>query len=309
MLSHPVTLKQLHYLLSLEEAGHFRIAAERAGVTQPSLSAQIQNLELALGTTLVERRPRGATLTVQGREVASRARQVLNDVQSIIDVARMTGSSLSGTIRLGAKATLGPYLLPHVVADLHKSFPELKLYIREAAPRELSSELERGVHDLILAQLPVSHSGFEVRRLFREPLWLAVASDHSFARRDTVEVEDLRGQDVLSVSPRYHLHDQVGQLCNEFGARLRQDYEGTSLDALRQMVGMGMGITFLPAIYAQTEISPGSDVVARPIRNRQILRSIALVWRASTPSDKAFDTIAKAIRSTARRKFPHLIFD
>ena len=153
---HPrITLKQLHYLVALGETKHYRRAAEKCHISQPSLSAQVQNIEETLGVQLVERSRSGVALTPVGREVADRARIVLDNVQGIIDFTAGAQSGLFGTIRLGAKPTLGPYLLPHVVAKLHRQHTNLNLYIREGAPRELEYELSRGVHDVILAQLPV----------------------------------------------------------------------------------------------------------------------------------------------------------
>ncbi|MDX1580543.1 MAG: LysR family transcriptional regulator, partial [Alphaproteobacteria bacterium] len=182
----PLTLRQLRYLVALDETRHFRRAAERCGISQPSLSAQIKNMEDSLDTQLVERSRSGVALTPIGREVVQRSRQILDDVQELVDFTSGARDGLVGTIRLGAKPTLGPYLLPRVVEQLHSQYPDLKLYIREGAPRELEHELAMGVHDVILAQLPVIGSELVTRRLFREPLLLAMASDHPLADRPSI---------------------------------------------------------------------------------------------------------------------------
>ncbi|MEM9880691.1 MAG: LysR substrate-binding domain-containing protein, partial [Pseudomonadota bacterium] len=249
-----LTLKQLRYLVAVDDLKHFRKAAEACHVSQPSLSVQIQNVEDVLRVQLVERGRSGVAFTPIGREVVDRARRVLDEVQGLFDFASSSQRGLAGTIRLGAKPTLGPYLMPYVVQKLHKSYPELNLYVREASPKELEQELRRGMHDVILAQLPVYGSSLVTHRLFREPLYVGVAADHPLAKCDEIDPEDLGGADVLSLNPQYHLHEQISQLCHDFNARLLRDYEGTSLDAIRQMVGMGMGITFLPALYVHSEI-------------------------------------------------------
>lgn len=302
-----LTLKQFRYLAALAETGHFRQAAVQCGVSQPSLSVQLQNLEEALGTQLVERGRAGVTLTPIGREVVARARRVLEEVQGIADFATAATQGMAGTIRLGVKPTLGPYLLPNVVAALHRAYPSLKLYIREGAPQELEGELSRGVHDIILAQLPVRQEGLVTERLFREPIYLAVAADHRFARGEAVTMRDLQGMPVLSLAPDFHLHDQVLALCEEFGATLTRDYEGTSLDALRQMVAMDMGVTFLPALYVESEIDDHGDVATMALRDRKIFRSIGLVWRKSAGRARAYLDIAEVIRKTVRDRFPTLI--
>ena len=307
--SNSLTLRQMRYLVALDDTHHFRRAAELCGISQPSLSAQLQNMEQVLGVQLVERSRSGVAVTPVGREVVARARRILDDVQGITDFTAGAQHGLVGTIRLGAKPTLGPYVLPHVVAKLHKHHPDLNLYIRESAPRELEYELGRGLHDVILAQLPVNGSELVTKRLFREPLYLVVAADHPLANSDEVDPQQLKGQHVLSLTPQYHLHDQIHALSQEFDAVPMRDYEGTSLDALRLMVGMGMGVTFLPELYVRTEISPGGDVVVRKLKGRQVHRSIGLVWRKSAGRSTAYEEIADVIRDVASKKFKNLVIE
>ena len=310
MPSSSPTLRQFRYLLALEETKHFRQAAEACDISQPSLSVQIQNLEETLGTQLVERNRGGVVLTPVGREVAARARGIVDGVQEVIDLAAGSRHDLIGTIRLGAKPTgLGPYLLPHVVARLHKAHPDLKLYVREGTPRVLEQELGSGVHDVILAQLPLSSADLVAARLFREPLYLVMAQDHPLAQKDSVVTSDLKGLQILSLSQRYYLFDHIDNLCREFGASMVQDYEGTSLDALRQMVGMGMGVTLLPALYVRSEIGSRSEVVVRRIENRSIARTIGLAWRRTSGRGETYREIADLIVDVCARKFKDLIID
>jgi len=304
----PFTLRQLRYLVALEDTQHFREAAESCGISQPSLSVQIKTLEEALDQTLVERGRGPVRLTLAGREIAQRARAMLDAAQGILDLTVTLHTGLAGTIRLGTSATLGPYLMPHVVRDLHRSHPDLRLYIREAAPRDLMRQLNDGAHDLILTQLPVTGATFQVERLFREPLSVALPADHPLTERDGLDNQDLGEETVLSLSPAYTLHDQLSALCAETGAHLSRDYEGTSLDALRQMVAMGMGLTFLPALYVRSEIEwrATGDVVTRPFRGRRFSRSIGLVWRKNSGAIAAYERLAQSIRETARG-FPELV--
>lgn len=298
-----MTLKQIECLLALEQLPHFRRAAEHCGITQPSFSAQIANMEEVLSIKLVERSRSGVAFTPAGREVASRARRISDEVQGIMDFASHSQKGLMGTIRLGSKPTLGPYLLPHIIATLHRQYKELSLYIRESEPRNLEFELASGVHDLILTQLPATNAEHVEAELFQEPLYLAVAVDHPLASQETISVKSLKGVDILSLSPSFHLHDRVHALCEDFGARLVGDYEGTSLDALRQMVGMGMGATFLPALYAHSEISKRSEVVVRKLTGRSVTRSIGLIWRKSAGRAHSYKHLAEIIRDVVRRKF------
>jgi LysR family hydrogen peroxide-inducible transcriptional activator len=199
--------------------------------------------------------------------------------------------------------------MPHVVGDLRASHPDLRLYIREGAPRDLLRDLHDGVHDLILTQLPVSGATLSHARLFREPLAVAMPAGHPLSARETIENEDLADKTILSLSPAYSLYDMISAVCIETGAHVSREYEGTSLDALRQMVAMNMGLTFLPALYVESEIQGrAQDVVIRPFRRRRFARSIGLVWRSASGAGPAYERLAAAIRATARR-FPQLVME
>ncbi|MET4126995.1 hydrogen peroxide-inducible genes activator [Roseovarius sp. MBR-6] len=307
-MSDDITLRQLRYFLALTETGHYRKAAERVGVSQPSLSQQILRLEGALGLALVERGARGAILTPAGREVLAQARRVLDETEALAALARASREGETGTIRLGASPTLGPYFLPHVVGPLRRDHPGVKLLIRDAAPLVLQEELLEGKHDLVLAQLPVRSGDLMVTRLFREPLKLAVAQDHPLAGRGTVADGDLAGLDILALPPGYLLHSQIAALCEDVGARLRQDYEGTSLDALRQMTALGMGASFLPALYALSEVRPETgDVALLTFRDDRLTRSVGLAWRRRSAHGALIARIAGVIRSVAQGRFAGIL--
>ncbi|OYX33784.1 MAG: DNA-binding transcriptional regulator OxyR [Caulobacterales bacterium 32-69-10] len=295
MAAPAVTLRQLHYLAELAATGHFRRAAERVGVTQPSLSAQIALLEQALGVKLIERGGTTAVLTPVGREVTDRAQRILADLQALIDSARSDPDGLSGTLRIGVSPTLGPYLMPHIVARLHREHPELKLHVREGTPEDMVRDLAAGLHDVVLAQLPVVGEEYMIHRLFREPLLIAMASDDPLAREAALDPAALAGRSLLTLSPRYKMTDQIIALGEAVGAKVLRDYEGTSLDAIRQMAGMGMGLALLPALYVRSEIREGDEVVTRPLKGRSLHRDLGLVWRKSAGRSPAFYKLAELI--------------
>ncbi|ARE84818.1 hydrogen peroxide-inducible genes activator [Roseovarius mucosus] len=307
-MAQDITLRQLRYFIALTETGHYRKAAERVGVSQPSLSQQILGLETALGMTLVERGHRGAILTPGGREVLTHARKMIEEAEVLGSLAQSTREGMAGTIRLGASPTLGPYFLPYVVRRLRRTYPGLKLIIRDAAPTVLQEELLEGRHDLILAQLPLNSSDIAVERLFREPLKLAVAQDHPLAGQASAQDADLAGQDILALPRGYPMHTQIVTLCEEVGAQLRQEYEGTSLDALRQMTALNMGICFLPALYVQSEVSPETgDVAILSFRQDRFLRSVGVAWRRRSAHGPMVERIVRVIREVARDRFAALV--
>ena len=177
------SLRQLEYLVALSEERHFRRAAEKFGVSQPTLSTQIRALEERLGVELVERSRASTLITPTGERVVGIARRVIADVQEIRDLARGGRGALGGLLRLGLPPTIGPHLLPLILPKLHRAFPALKLYVREEIQRELPDALSRGVHDLLLVPLPVRGADLETQPIFREPIFVAMADDHPLAAR------------------------------------------------------------------------------------------------------------------------------
>lgn len=290
------TTRQLSYFVALADAGSFTRAAERMGISQPSLSQQIRAFETIMGAPLFERGG-PAILTPLGRDVLERARRILFALTELEEVHASSMDALVGTIRLGVSPTLGAYLLPSLVARLHREHPTLRIHVREGMPTALTNGLAAGDHDLILAQLPVPGRGFHSERLFREALYLAMAADHPFRAQQAIELADLRGQNLLTLVADYRLAQQVGTIAADHGAIVRNDYEGTSLDAIRQMAGMGMGLALLPELYVRQEVRDGDDVIVRPIKGGRPYREIGLLWRVGAGRAPAYRLIADLLRA------------
>lgn len=300
------SIRQLEYFVALAETRHFRRASERCHTTQPTLSEQIKTLEERLGAQLVERSRSGAILTPVGLQICNIARRIVRDVSEIRLIATGANETLKGVLRLGVPSTIGPYLLPYFVPVLHRYYPELKLYVREEVPQTLPRTLEDGGHDLIITPLPVHAEELHATGLFREPLFLTLAADHPLAGKEIIDKADLRDQVVLTLGSGHQLHDVVQNLCKEFGAQLHTDYEGTSLDMLREMIITGLGISFMPGLYVRRELLGDRSLEIRRIRGRSIYRMIGMVWRKSTARNDTFEKIAGICREVAHAHFGDL---
>ncbi len=297
------SLRQIEYLVALADTRHFRRAAEKAGVSQPTLSAQLSTLEQRLGVQLVERNRSTVLLTPLGEEILAISRRVMRDVQEIRDLSASQRGELAGTIRLGLPPTIGPYLLPLVLPDLHKAHPDLKFYVREQVPNTLPGALAEGVHDVLLTPLPVLNSDIETVPVFREPLYVVVPDDHPLSAKGYVERSDLSGEAVLALEAGHQLHEQVEAICDEFGARLLFDYEGTSLDTLRQMIAMGMGISFLPGLFVHTALQRQTGAVALELKGRNLYRTIGMAWRKTSARQGDFQALLGFVKRTVERDF------
>jgi LysR family hydrogen peroxide-inducible transcriptional activator len=240
------TLRQLQYIVAVAESGRFRDAALQLGVSQPSLSEQISDAEAQLGVTLIERARTGAVLTPAGAEVVRRARIVLTQVEDLKTVARQVAGDLAGRYRLGTLPTIGPYLLPSAVRELHQLYPDLRLGVREERTIDLDEKLNDGRLDMVISTAE-DHLNSESMQLFDEQLYVCTASDDPIGGGDgALKLSALKGREVLSLGYGHRLSTVVQKLAEAAGAHVSTEYEGTSLDAIRQMAGMGAGIAIVP---------------------------------------------------------------
>src|SRR4051794_702317 len=141
---HPFTLRQLQYVVAVADDLSFRRAAERCGVSQPSLSAQLAQLEDAFGVRIFERSGKPVILTAGGREIVERARRLMVDADDLLLAAKRVGDPLSGTLRVGIIPTISPYLLPSVTPVLRKHFSALRVAWLEDKTEVLVRKLAEG---------------------------------------------------------------------------------------------------------------------------------------------------------------------
>ena len=301
------TIKQLEYFISIAEHSSFRKAAERLEVSQPTITAQISLLEERIGLPLFERRRSGSSLSSAGRRLLTPAKQIVEQVNQLVDAVSFEELGPTGTYRLGVPPTLGPYLLPHLLPDLHRKYSKLQLHIREEAPSVIETGLLNGEYDLILSPLPIDDQKLTVTPLFREPLLLVTRYDHPQIKQESIHKDSLAGIEVLTLEQQHHYHRQVSQLCERLGMHMKRDYEGTSLDGLRQMIVMGMGIAFLPALYIASEINEQSELQQVQIDGENITRTHALAWRPSSPSNHFFGQLAVEMKLLIHARVGRLI--
>lgn len=298
-----LTLRQLEYIIAVDEERHFRKAADKVYVSQPSLSAQISQLEDRMGVKIFTRSKKGVFPTPVGQELVARAKKILKEVEGFKDFAQRASNPLSGRIRFGTPPTIGPYLLPHIVPHLHQQFPELKFIVKEEMPKDIQASVEAGTLDIALTPLPLLSNHLESQIIFTERLFVGMAWDHMLSTHCYLKGVDIKGQEVLTLLQGHHLYEQVKSICDTFGANILYDYEGGSLDALRHMVAMGAGISFFPELYVMSEIEGRTDLCVKEIADDSINREIAMVWRKDNPLSDEFKKISGLFSSHVKKLF------
>lgn len=206
-------------------------------------------------------------------------------------VAQAGQSNLGGLIRLGVSPTFGPYFMPYLLPILKREFPLLELYIREDRPNLLEEGLMSGALDCILTPDFASSDQWTAQVLCRESVSLAVPKSHPLAGVEVIPVDMLRGEKLLALGQGFRLHNDVQALAHAAGADFRQDYEGTSLDALRQMASIGMGLALFPAAYIASEFGKEPDLLLKKIEGLPMRRTMHLVWRCGSSRTTHFENL------------------
>ena len=284
------SLRQLRYLVALVEHRHFGHAAAACSVTQSTLSAAIQELENLLGVSLVERSKRHVLITPLGTTIATRAARVLREAEDLVGSANVWREPLSGTLRLGVIPTIGPYLLPRLMLAARQAFPQLRLYVREEQTAGLIDKLASGQLDLLVIALPFGlDETVEVEEIGEDEILVACPADHPFATLDRVESEALRSTGLLMLEDGHCLRSHALTACGLAGADHNEVFQGTGLRTLVQMVAAGLGVTLLPRLAVETELSSAEGAVqVRPIGPGRHARRIALAWRRSSARKAEF---------------------
>ena len=289
-------LSVLRYLVAFADAKSFSRAAEQCHVSQPALSVAIQNLEAELGVTLIDRVAGHVALTEMGYQVVAQARRVLEEARRVELVAQRGKDPLKGEFRLGVIHTIGPYLLPGLISALHRTAPDITLYIEESMTALLADYLRFGTVDAAIIALPFDIPGIETRALYDEAFQVVVPKGHPWAKRKRIRAEEVRGNDVLVLKAGNCFREQVLDACPDISHAEGSLHQGHSIETIRCMVASGYGISVLPGGALSSPYR--SDLVkAIPFEEPVPARRIALAWRRNHNRPQVLDAIVAAVSS------------
>ena len=291
-----MNIRALQYFVKLAELKHFSKAADACFVSQPTLSTQVRKLEDELGISLVERAPRKVMLTPIGEDIAHRARHILRDIEHIKDAARRSRNPETGTIKLGIFPTLAPYLLPHVIPVIRRRYPDLRMQLSEEKTEVILNMLDQGRLDAGLLALPVEEPGMEAEILFDEPFVVAMPSSHPLSDKQSIGLKDLEGEELLLLEEGHCLRQHALAVCQLSGAVERVDFHATSMETLRQMVAANAGVTLMPVLSVKPPIPSTDNIALRPFKSPAPSRTIALVWRSSSPLGGFLRKLAESLK-------------
>jgi len=289
-----LTLRQLQYVVAVADHLGFHKAAAACHVSQPTLSAQVQQVESVLGIALFERDRRRVLLTAAGQAVVDRARRILLEVGDLIAAATRAREPFTGTLRIGVIPTIAPYLLPELTPKISAAYPKLSIVFREEKTSEVMRELGEGSLDAGIVALEAEVGDCAHALIAHDDFVAALPKGHPLGRKRRLALSELEGARVLLLDEGHCFRQQALALCTKVRAE-ETDFRATSLSTLAQMVSSGAGITLLPSLAVAVENRRG-QLDIRPFTKPAPGRTIALVWRPRSPLAAEFALFAETLR-------------
>ncbi|MFL5828615.1 MAG: LysR family transcriptional regulator [Solirubrobacteraceae bacterium] len=295
-------LRQLRYLVALDEERNFTRAATREHIAQPALSQQIRRLEEETGVALVERTTRRVNLTDAGEALVARARRILAEVQSARTELEALKGVQTGHVTLGVMHTMGPVDISIALAVFHQRHPAVELTVREYSSEELADLLR--VDEIDLAFLSVTERieshGLGLQQLVSEELVVVLPRDHPLAKRRRVQMAELVGEQFISYREGARLRELLVAAGRHAGFVPEVMLESNESSRIRRLVERGMGVAILPRSDA---LAPGADVAVATLIEPSLRRDITLAWREGRrhpPAAAEFLALARETFGTDR---------
>ncbi|GAN52957.1 LysR substrate-binding domain-containing protein [Tanticharoenia sakaeratensis] len=292
-----LSLRDIEYVVAVDDLRNFSRAAERCGVSQAGLSEQVRKLELLLGVPLFERSRRHVAPTPDGARLISIGRDVLAAARTLLEVARSRTGPLDGLLRIGVIATLGPYYVPGLLPSLRSHYPQLALRLTESMTGPMLQKLRQNELDLALLALPLASETLVSEPVFTEPFLGVFPKGHALAEHDALALERLDGPELLLLEDGHCLREQALSVC---GAQVGHDGDSrlaTSLEMLWHMIAAGEGYSLIPRL-ALNNRSQLTDLVEIRELDAHAARTIGLVWRRSDPRGPVFRDFARFLRAS-----------
>jgi len=296
-----MNLRELEYLVAIDDERHFNRAAKRCFVSQPTLSGQLKKLEDELGIRLVERNTRQVVMTEAGSRITEQARKVLTDIRNIRDTASSFHDPMAGELKIGLIPTVAPYLLPHIMPELNAQYPKLKLWLHEYQTHVLLEKLKHADLDFLILALPVDTRDFSEIHLFNEPFQLAVANTDLLASHSEISLDDINQREMLLLEEGHCLRGQALDVCFKAGASENRGFHASSLETLRHMVSEGMGITLIPELAIPDVQQQSIHYLA--FNTNRPHREIGMLYRKNSYRESTFITISETIRQSLNKLF------
>ncbi len=296
----PFTLDQLRILKAIAAQGSFKKAADLLYVTQPAVSLQIQNLEKQLEITIFDRGGRKALLTEGGKLLLEYCERILNQCDEACKAIEDLNSLKGGTLIIGASQTTGTYLMPRMIGLFRQKYPDVSVQLQVHSTRRTGWSVANGQIDLAIigGQLPSDLENLlQVIPYATDELALVLPPKHSLANKKELMKEDLYKLNFVTLDSQSTTRKVVDKLLKDSGLdiqRLKIEMELNSLEAIKNAVQSGLGVSFLPVVSIERELAGGS--IHKPhLADLEVKRELKLITNPSRYTSRASEVFKKYI--------------
>jgi DNA-binding transcriptional LysR family regulator len=272
-------LRQIRSFLSIAETLHFGRTAEMIHLSQPALSLQIRALEDEIGVRLFERNRRKTVLTAAGAAFREDASEALLRLDQAVHKAKLAANGKLGILRIGFISTAGNEIVPTIVRQFRERNAEVEFSLRNILTIDQLQMLEAGSIDIGFLRLPIgAHSGLEVVAVHREPFVLVVPSFHKLARRESVRLREVSGEDFVMYERAYApgFHDLIFGMLRDAGIIPNVRQTAGEMPTLISLIDSGTGVAILPASTVKRSVA---SVVACEIADKIPMSEIGIAVR------------------------------
>ena len=275
-----MTIIQLEYAVALATYKSFVSAAEKSFVTQPTLSLQIQKLEEELGVKIFDRSKHPIEVTAMGKIIIEQVRKAIEEFERIHELIQQHQNTLSGVFRLAVIPTVAPNILPALLENYAKSFPDIRMEVSEMETNRIIKALRNNEIDAGLLSTPLEEKDIKEFPLFYEPLVAYLRSDDVLLKKRMLVPEDLDLERIWLLNEGHCMRNQILDLCSDQVQRLQTKkayrYESSNVETLRRMVDKNGGLTILPEL-STSDFDEDRIANVRYFEDPEPVREIALV--------------------------------
>ena len=244
-----ISLIQIQYLIALDEHRNFIKAAEASFVTQPTLSMQMKKLEDELGVLIFDRSKQPIVPTAIGEKIIEQARTIYNETARIENILKDFTGDVSGNLKIGVLPTIANSLIPRLISEVARTYPDLKLTIKEGLTHEIVDDLEANKLDVGIVSIPLHNSGLRETLLYKEKFRIYAHPSHPSSSKNSWDVEDLLQDKLWLLSEGNCFRTQAINLCTLPDEQLNHmalNYESGNLQTLKKVVDIEGGATLMP---------------------------------------------------------------
>lgn len=297
-------LRHLRYFVAVADERNFTRAAQRLGITQPSLSSQIRQLETEVGTPLLRRETRGVELTDAGKLMFEEARVILTQVERAKTGVARRARGETGMINIGsAGATYFHPLIPAIIREFRKEHPDVVLTPEESNTSLLLARLRAGAIDLAFVRPPFSDThGLRFEPLVKEPILMVVPAAHPLAHSKSAPLSALAQEPIIlftrTINPS--VYDAILATFVRAGFSPRLGQEAPQMASAIPMVAAGLGVTLVPECMSR--LHP-DGVAFVPVKGPALPAEICLAYSRTQRSAavRNFVTVARRQKQIAAR--------